>query len=274
MENTISQSFSKLIAVILILAILALVSIWLYVPLIELYRRAAYETNTLTDSMFFLEMYKHPTECLVAVKEPYVKRVWFIAYVISLFAVTAFVLTSLKHSEEVSYKQDDGTHGTAHWMSTQEAKKVLGVGINKGIVFGKKAEDGLLGLIKPKPMITLPPKSYFNRNVAIFGAPGSMKSRAYVRNNILQMANEGHSIIVTDPKGELFQDTSLFLEGMGYNVKAFNLSNMQHSDRWNPIAEVTDDIDAQMFAEVVIANTKMPGSKGSDPFWDRGEQNL
>jgi len=273
LDNAPKNILITIISIALVLVMLAFMSIWIYVPIIELYRRTVY-TETLRDPMFFLEMYKNPKECFTAFKQPYVTKNWFILYIATLFTITILVFVFLKRDQTVNYKQDDGTHGTATWMSAQTAKNVLGVGLNKGIIFGKMAEGGLLGLIKPKPIVTLPPKTYFNRNVAIFGASGSMKSRAYVRNNILQMASEGHSIIVTDPKGELFQDTSLFLESRGYNVKAYNLSNMQHSDRWNPIAEVKNDIDAQLFAEVVIANTKMPGSKGSDPFWDRGEQNL
>jgi type IV secretion system protein VirD4 len=41
---------------------------------------------------------------------------------------------------------------------------------------------------------------------------------------------------------------------------------MIHSDRWNPLSEVASDIDAQMFCEVLIANTSVPGHKGGDPF--------
>ena len=61
---------------------------------------------------------------------------------------------------------------------------------------------------------------------------------------------------------------------MGYTVKIFNLVNMTRSDRWNPISEITSDVEAQTFAEVVIANTQIPGTKSGDPFWDRAEQNL
>jgi type IV secretion system protein VirD4 len=180
--------------------------------------------------------------------------------------VFVFLIAYAARAKEsgVQYIPDVGTHGTAGFMTAEEMKKVLNVGSWSGIIFGEFNGK----------VLSLPPGAYFNRHVAVFGASGSMKSRAYVRTNILQMSKEGHSMILTDPKGELARDTAKYLEEMGYTVRVFNLVNMTRSDRWNPISEVTSDVDAQTFAEVVIANTKIPGTKGSDPFWDRAEQNL
>lgn len=246
-------------------AVYAFASIWIFVPLIKAYYvLKAYDKKTPLNLSFIGQMYKNPFLSLKAIGEKHVLISWLFLFAISIFFVAILALITRDQSRGITYLKENGTHGTSNWMTLAEAKKILGVGTNKGLIFGKKGGK----------IITLPEKSYFNRNVAIFGAPGSMKSRAYVRTNILQLANEGKSIVLTDPKGELFRDMSLFLKKMGYIVKVFNLTNMQHSDRWNPISEVRDDIDAQMFAEVVIANTKILGSKGSDPFWDRAEQNL
>lgn len=81
-------------------------------------------------------------------------------------------------------------------------------------------------------------------------------------------------MIITDPKGELFKDMAQFLRDRGYNVRLFNLVNMIYSDRWNPLDVVVDDIDAQTFADVIIANTAVAATKSGDPFWERAEQNL
>ena len=58
-----------------------------------------------------------------------------------------------------------------------------------------------------------------NRNVAVYGASGSMKSRAYVRNAAFQCVARGESIICTDPKSELYEDLAVYLENNGYTVK-------------------------------------------------------
>lgn len=122
-------------------------------------------------------------------------------------------------------------------------------------------------------MVILPKDTFFNKNIAVFGASGSMKSRSFVRPNIMQISELNQSMVITDPKGEIFESMSEFLRDMGYTVKVFNLVNMRNSDRWNPLGEITDEISAQSFAETVIANTRTLGSR-QDDFWEKTEMNL
>ena len=111
-----------------------------------------------------------------------------------------------------------------------------------------------------------------NKNVAVFGASGSMKSRAYVRNYIFQAARRGESLVITDPKSEMYEDMAVYLENQGYDVKVFNLVSPQNSDSWNCIADINgDDLMAQTFTDVVIKNTTVGMG---DEFWDSASVNL
>ena len=111
-----------------------------------------------------------------------------------------------------------------------------------------------------------------NRNVAVFGASGSMKSRAYARNVVFQCVKRGESLIITDPKSELYADLCLYLQENGYTVRVFNLINPENSDSWNCLAEIEgQEIMAQLFCDVIIKNT---GSPKGDHFWDNSEMNL
>lgn len=96
----------------------------------------------------------------------------------------------------------------------------------------------------------------------------------YVIPNILNLAAQGKSIILTDPKGELYKKTYSFLINKGYNVKLLNLVEMDKSDRWNPFSIIEDEVDAQIFSEIVIENTQLDKTKGQDEFWARTGQNL
>ena len=40
----------------------------------------------------------------------------------------------------------------------------------------------------------------------------------------------GESLIITDPKSELYESMSVYLEKEGYTVKCFNLVNPENSD--------------------------------------------
>ena len=82
----------------------------------------------------------------------------------------------------------------------------------------------------------------------------------------------GESLIITDPKSELYESMSAYLENEGYVVKAFNLVNPENSDSWNCLGEINgQETMAQIFADVIIQNT---GSGKGDHFWDNAEMNL
>lgn len=89
-----------------------------------------------------------------------------------------------------------GTYGTAGYMKKEEQKHILNADKNlanvKGIIFGKDLET--------REYISLPTDSRLNRNLAVCGSQGSMKSRAFARNMALQCVRRGESMYITDPK--------------------------------------------------------------------------
>lgn len=245
-----------------------LLSIYILTPLIYLkHKMARNYANFNVDKIE--KMYSHPMQSFSLIMNNLSVLRDFIAAFFILTVSLILLFFIIKNMEDlhgqsgVNYLKEDGTQGTANWMDIKEAKKVIGIGTEQGIIFGS---------IKGK-MATLPPDTFFNKNIAIFGASGSMKSRSFVRPNIMQISEMGQSMIITDPKAEIFESMSEFLRSKGYTVKVLNLVNMINSDRWNPLDEITDDISAQSFAETVMANTKAPGAR-SDEFWDKTEMNL
>ena len=99
-----------------------------------------------------------------------------------------------------------------------------------------------------------------------------MKSRAVIRNSIFQAIKRGESVLVSDPKSELYSDTAELFRKNGYEVKVFNLVDPKHSDTWNCMSDLDHDtLMAQVLTNVIIGNTSQ--GKG-DHFWDNGEANL
>lgn len=82
----------------------------------------------------------------------------------------------------------------------------------------------------------------------------------------------GESLILTDPKSELYESMSEYLRDNGYTVKVFNLIEMDHSDSWNSLNEVgSSELMAQTFADIVLQNTS---GDSKDAFWYNAELNL
>ena len=166
------------------------------------------------------------------------------------------------------YRSQSGLYGTAYLLTDEEFKGLLDVKPLKrvdeirGTIFG----------INPKTnnVVYMPPEEKGvhrnNHHIAICGAPGSGKSYGYVRANMLQALWNKESIIVTDPKGELYNSMSAIYRHAGYNVKVFNLIDGAHSDSWACLEEIRgDSLLADTFAQIIIQNTVAPGGK-SDEF--------
>ena len=63
----------------------------------------------------------------------------------------------------------------------------------------RKHPGTILGKLDGKA-VCVPLETRLNANIAVFGASGSMKTRAYCINRILQSVAKGESLIITDPK--------------------------------------------------------------------------
>jgi len=214
----------------------------------------------------------NPIECLKAVFNfPY--GLYGIFICLGLLGVLVLIVMKMGFGEKGEYDRErnltyspKGTYGTAGFMTEKEMTQVL-----ESTSSVKHTEGIILGKIDGKT-ICLPANSAFNRNIAVYGASGSMKSRAFARNMVLQSVKRGESLFLTDPKSELYEDMSQYLRDNGYNVKVFNLIHPEHSDSWNCLAEIEgNELMAQIFSDVIIKNT---GSLKGDHFWDNSELNL
>ena len=160
-----------------------------------------------------------------------------------------------------------GTYGTSGWMSRKEMAGVLEL-----VADLRRYQGIVLGMLERKA-VCVPEKTRLNSNLAVYGASGSMKTRSFCMNRILQGVSRGESLVICDPKSELYEKSSEYLRDKGYTVRVFNLVSPENSDSWNCLCEVEgQELMAQLFVDVIIKNTT-GGGKG-DHFWDSAEMNL
>ena len=161
---------------------------------------------------------------------------------------------------------NQGTYGTAGYMKEAERKLVLREDRNAadtdGIILGTDLVKG--------NVLSLPRDSRLNRNIAVCGSQGSMKSRAFARNMILQCVKRGESMFITDPKSELYEDTAAYLRQQGYRVMQWNLIDLENSDAWDCLDEIDGGGLIDTFVDVVIRNT----TDKFDHFYDNTEMDL
>lgn len=169
----------------------------------------------------------------------------------------------------------DGTHGTSRFMKPEEMKAVLETGRLDdltGTIYGKHRDDPLDDN-RFSLYIASSSKSGLAGNMLVIGAPGTGKSWGFVRPMIFQCVKRRESMILTDPKAELYESTAGYLADMGYEVRVFNLLEMEHSDRWNCIGEADyDERLIPIIASTIINNTS--SEKEAGDFWAKAELNL
>ena len=211
--------------------------------------------------------------CLASVfRPPY--GVYGVLICIGLLAILLLMVMRMGYSDTGEYDTDrnfiysaKGTYGTSGWMSRKEMAGVLDL-----VPDLRKHKGIVLGMLNNKA-VCIPENPHINGNLAVYGSSGSMKTRSFCMNRILQAAVRGESLIISDPKSELYEKSSEYLRDQGYCVKVFNLVNPENSDSWNCLSEVEgQELMAQLFVDVIIKNTINNG-KG-DHFWDSCEMNL
>ena len=139
-------------------------------------------------------------------------------------------------------KQVETNLENSRWMSDSERDKIFKP--HKYSKLHEVKKDGIPVMAKltdkDKDM-----KVVFNSpcHSLIIGSTGSGKTTTFVSPMIqlLGASAAGSSMIITDPKGELFSLHSKYLVSRGYDVKVIDLRDTYSSYRWNPLDMIWDN---------------------------------
>lgn len=190
-------------------------------------------------------------------------------YIGLLTMVVAFIVMALYVNQQKNHVDMPGKEsGSAKWYSDMDK-------YNKKYTDpkGTKDHNGPNNMILSNDVFLNmdTKKTRFNNNVLVIGGSGSGKSRFFVKPNILQ-ANCNY--VVTDPAGEMLASMGTFLENQGYEIRVFNLVEMDKSHCYNPFKYIRKDEDVLTMIDCLIVNTTPPNTKGGDQFWVKSETAL
>jgi len=179
----------------------------------------------------------------------------FLLWLVILIFYTTFIDSSLLSFTKSGLrgsgklKQIDSNLENSRWMN--DAEKAANFKSYKYSELGKTKKDGI-------PVAAELTKKNKDMNVSfnspchsiIIGSTGSGKTTTFVSPMIqlLGATAAGSSMIVTDPKGELFGLHSKFLKSRGYDVKVIDLRDTYSSYRWNPLDVIWDTYQDYLFA--------------------------
>ncbi len=108
----------------------------------------------------------------------------------------------------------------------------------------------------------------------IIGSTGSGKTETIVKPMVKLLARHDESMIITDPKGEIYKETAALLKEKGYNVVLLNFREPEHGNCWNPLEmpynyfhNGNKDKALELLDDVAMNILKDPNSK-AEPFWE------
>ena len=109
----------------------------------------------------------------------------------------------------------------------------------------------------------------------IIGATGSGKTQTVVFPMIKVLAKAGESMVLTDPKGELYEETGELLRKKGYNIIVLNFRDPQKGNAWNPMSLPYDlyqegnmDKAVELLDDLAL-NILYDEKNTGDPFWEK-----
>ena len=161
--------------------------------------------------------------------------------------------------------------GYSSWAKVKEIKNDTNV--KKVLASDPKSEYAGVPLISNGKELWVDDGEY---HTLVIGATGSGKTQDTILPTIKVLAKKGESVVVTDPKGEIYEKAGGLLKQNGYNIILLNFRNPQNGNTWNPLElpyrlykngnqdkaiELLDDLALNILYDETNAN--------GDPFWEK-----
>ncbi len=158
--------------------------------------------------------------------------------------------------------------GYSRWAKDKELQKELKL-VHP---HDEKSESAGIPLINNGHELWVDDGEYHN---LVIGSTGSGKTEMLVQPMVKILAKKGESMIITDPKGEIYENNANELRERGYNIVLLNFRDPQKGNCWNPLTlpytlyksgnsdkanELLDDLAKNILYD--------EASKNNDPFWE------
>lgn len=203
---------------------------------------------------------------------------YLLALIGSFMSVSSYFFEREKGFGYTSKKKDN-PKGWAKWMEDSDMKKaydIKQVDLSKNeydhsgvpiIIEGKKQHGSKLKLCKAWV-------DDGENHTLIMGASGSGKTWAILDSLVKILGRRGESMIITDPKGEIYENNANMLRDHGYKVIILNFRDPKYGACWNPFSypyrlwkEGNHD-KSQELLEDLGNNILIDPNNKAEPFWE------
>ena len=190
--------------------------------------------------------------------------VW-IGIIAALFATTSSYFFDMEKG--FGYSDEKKTNGYSRWAKD---KDIIGQrGVLEIPYSTSKIEGGGVPLVYGKDSAFV---DNGESHTLVIGATGSGKTSGFVDPTMIHLMKGRESMIITDPKGEIYEHHSGKLRELGYQIIILNFREPQKGNCWNPYdlpysyhQEGNFDKANELLND--LATNIVVDGQGDDPFW-------
>lgn len=191
-------------------------------------------------------------------------------YLLCLFALIVSVSSKIfEFDKGVGITTNKKDKGYSRWAKEKEMKEEL------SLITPLQEKSKVAGV----PLILKEQEAWIDDSeyhTLVIGATGSGKTQTVIKPTVKFLAKAGESMIITDPKGEIYESTAEMLRSKGYQILLLNFRDPQNGNSWNPMSlpyeiyksgkqdkaiELLDDLALNILYDESNAN--------ADPFWEK-----
>lgn len=110
----------------------------------------------------------------------------------------------------------------------------------------------------------------------VIGATGSGKTQTVILPLVHSLAKAKESMIITDPKGEIYEKTANMLRSRGYQILLLNFRDPQNGNAWNPMSlpyqmykSGNQDKAIELLDDLALNILYDDSNNNADPFWEK-----
>ena len=110
----------------------------------------------------------------------------------------------------------------------------------------------------------------------VIGSTGSGKTQTIVKPMVNLLAKKGESMIITDPKGEIYKYSASYLKEKGYKIIVLNFREPNRGNSWNPLTlpfkyyrAGNPDKAIELLNDVALNILYDPSNKNESDFWEK-----
>lgn len=194
---------------------------------------------------------------------------FFIALIIIFSSVSSYIFDKDKGGKHLLNIGEKEEKGYSRWAKDKEIKEDKGV--SHVVANSDHVEAAGIPLINNGTDIWVDNGEYHN---LVIGSTGSGKTETIVKPMVNLLAKKGESMIITDPKGELYKYCASYLKEQGYNIIVLNFRDPQNGNAWNPLTlpyryYKSGDVDKSTELLDDVALNILSDAKSKDPFWEK-----